>query len=93
MEGYDDLRVSIYHYCDNHVNEEVLLPRFSFFYSPNGSDIDNGDIVSATSGIVDKLLKDGVLKEVQKKEENVYPMYKIMPHKDLVGKKFSLKSH
>ena len=76
----------IYSYCDNHIGEEVLFPFFVNCLSEIECVIEKRDLVSYTSEIASKLILKNVLKEVPKKFENFYGMYKVLPHERLIKK-------
>ena len=82
---FEQLKERIYEYCDNNIGLKTLFTGFTFL-SP--LDEFKGESDYLTSGIVDNLVKQRVLKEIPFRRDFfiAHGMYKILLHKKLTNK-------
>lgn len=80
----EQFRKCICKYCDNNIGEKLLFPAFTNLYSQLKHEIAPKNLGVLTSEIVNDLIKRKVLIEVPKEFENLYGMYRILPHKRLI---------
>jgi hypothetical protein len=84
----------VYEYCDENIGRTVLFTAFDFLWpipkenSENSYLISKKELKEGTSKLLDILTKKKIIKEVEKPEGleySIYPLYEILPHKNLVG--------
>ncbi len=81
---------NIYEYCYDNIGKEVFFTAFTHKWPLLTKEEEAGkrpiapkDLAVITSRIVNDLVKQKIIIEVPKKFENVYEMYKILPHEKL----------
>ncbi len=88
-EHYSFVR-NIYNYCDENIGEKILFPVFVNLWPENYCSISKKDLTEITSKLIKKLMnrEEKILKDISNKKnfENVYGLYEILPHKELVRK-------
>ncbi len=82
-KNYTKFLEEIYSSCDNNIGKKVLFPFFMNCW-PEDLILERKDLARHTSKLVNKLILNGVLKEVKKDFDNVYGMYEILEHKKLI---------
>ena len=78
QEKYKLFKEKISDYLEIHKGEKVLFPVFVNLANRINFKETKKDLTTLTSKIINNLIKEGKLKEVPKKFENVYGMYKIL---------------
>jgi len=78
QEKYNLFKNKISDYCKNNVGEKVLFPLFVNLSPKLEMKITPKNLTILTSKIINELIQEKRLKEIPKKFENVYGMYKIL---------------
>jgi len=81
-----EFRENIYRYCDNNVKQEVLSSIFNNLWIQSVQEISPKDLTTLTGGVINDLVRDGILKEIPKPSnfDVPYGMYEILPHNKLI---------
>lgn len=82
----EQFKKEIYKYCDKNVGGSCLFLGFTHLWFSKKEKITPKDLAFLTSKIINDLIGKKVLVEIPKKFENVYGMYKILPHEKLIKK-------
>ena len=89
MDSREIYREEIYEYCEKNIGEKGLFTRFQVLWQTQKKNSDERyevvpkDLAILTSNIHQGLLKEGILREVEKPEGldfSPYGFYEILPH-------------
>jgi len=82
MHEEEQFKKRIYEYCGNNLGRDILFSGFTNLWIQPHQEISPKDLATLTSGIVNDLIKDGILEEISKPADFDVPygMYKILPH-------------